>query len=124
MPAPASLPLIQAEFDMKVCSRLIIAHLSGFVRCSLHLTLQFKRHLICDTLWVGVRISRADQWRSSKMPETRPDSKSLRILVIDDEEHIRFALTMCLETDGHKVSAAGTIDEALDQTALHAFDLI
>ena len=58
------------------------------------------------------------------MPEIRLDSKSLRILVIDDEEHIRFALTMCLETDGHKVAAAGTIDEALDQTARQAFDLI
>jgi NtrC-family two-component system response regulator AlgB len=58
------------------------------------------------------------------MPETRLDSKSLRILVIDDEEHIRFALTMCLETDGHKVATAGTIDEALDQTARQAFDLI
>ncbi len=58
------------------------------------------------------------------MAETRLDSKSLRILVIDDEEHIRFALTMCLETDGHKVAAAGTIDEALDQTARQAFDII
>ncbi len=50
--------------------------------------------------------------------------RALRILVIDDEEHIRFALTMCLETDGHKVVAVGTIEAALEETARQAFDLI
>jgi NtrC-family two-component system response regulator AlgB len=52
------------------------------------------------------------------------DSKAIRILVIDDEENIRFALTMCLESDGHKVSAVGTIEGALEETARQAFDLI
>ena len=58
------------------------------------------------------------------MAESRPELRALRILVIDDEEHIRFALTMCLETDGHKVTAAGTIEAALEETARQAFDLI
>jgi NtrC-family two-component system response regulator AlgB len=58
------------------------------------------------------------------MPETRLEMRALRILVIDDEEHIRFALTMCLETDGHKVVAVGTIEGALEETARQAFDLI
>jgi len=58
------------------------------------------------------------------MAETKPESRALRILVIDDEENIRFALTMCLEADGHKVAAAGTIEAALEETARHAFDLI
>ena len=31
---------------------------------------------------------------------------------------------MCLELEGHQVSAAGTIDDALEQTARQAFDLI
>jgi NtrC-family two-component system response regulator AlgB len=52
------------------------------------------------------------------------DARALRILVVDDEEHIRFAISMCLETDGHNVVAVGTIDAALDATAKQAFDLI
>jgi len=58
------------------------------------------------------------------MAESKPESRALRILVIDDEEHIRFALSMCLEADGHKVTAAGTIESALEQTARQAFDII
>lgn len=52
------------------------------------------------------------------------EPQSLRILVVDDEENIRFALTMCLETDGHKVVAVGTIEAALAETTRCAFDLI
>jgi NtrC-family two-component system response regulator AlgB len=58
------------------------------------------------------------------MAETQLELRALRILVIDDEEHIRFALTMCLETDGHKVVAVATIEAALEETARQAFDLI
>ncbi|HEX4055783.1 MAG TPA: sigma-54 dependent transcriptional regulator [Tepidisphaeraceae bacterium] len=58
------------------------------------------------------------------MSETRLELRALRILVIDDEEHIRFALSMCLETDGHKVVVVGTIEAALEETARQAFDLI
>src|SRR5580698_2490895 len=52
------------------------------------------------------------------------EMRALRILVIDDEENIRFALTMCLESDGHKIVSVGTIEDALEQTAREAFDLI
>lgn len=58
------------------------------------------------------------------MAESLMELRALRILVVDDEENIRFALTMCLESDGHKVISVGTIDEALEQTAREAFDLI
>jgi NtrC-family two-component system response regulator AlgB len=58
------------------------------------------------------------------MAEPQPELRALRILVVDDEENIRFALTMCLETDGHKVVAVGSIEAALDETARQAFDLI
>jgi two-component system, NtrC family, response regulator AlgB len=58
------------------------------------------------------------------MPESKPDLRALRILIVDDEENIRFAISMCLENDGHKVVAVGTIDDALEQTARQAFDLI
>ena len=58
------------------------------------------------------------------MADSLTDLKALRILVVDDDENIRFALTMCLETDGHKVVAVGTIDDALQRAAREVFDLI
>jgi NtrC-family two-component system response regulator AlgB len=48
----------------------------------------------------------------------------LRILIVDDEANIRLTLSMCLELDGHQVAAVGTIDDALEETARQAFDLI
>jgi NtrC-family two-component system response regulator AlgB len=58
------------------------------------------------------------------MRDNRTDLRALRILVIDDEENIRFAIGACLETDGHKVVTAGSIEEAMAHTAREAFDLI
>jgi NtrC-family two-component system response regulator AlgB len=49
---------------------------------------------------------------------------SLRILVVDDEENIRFAIGACLEAEGHKVVGAATADAALEQASHVAFDLI
>ncbi|MGA2229663.1 MAG: sigma-54 dependent transcriptional regulator [Tepidisphaeraceae bacterium] len=58
------------------------------------------------------------------MSSSPSEFRALRILVVDDEEHIRFALTMCLETDGHRVVSVGTVEAALAETARQAFDLI
>jgi NtrC-family two-component system response regulator AlgB len=55
------------------------------------------------------------------MPDKLP---ALRILVVDDEANIRFAISACLEAAGHEVLEAGTIESALDQAARIAFDLI
>jgi two-component system, NtrC family, response regulator AlgB len=58
------------------------------------------------------------------MSESKLETRSLRILVVDDEENIRFAVSTCLEADGHKVESVGAIEPALDATAKQAFDLI
>src|ERR1700712_4502077 len=58
------------------------------------------------------------------MLDQKSETQALRILVVDDEENIRFAIAVSLESDGHKVVSAGTIDGALDATAREAFDLI
>ncbi len=58
------------------------------------------------------------------MSESKIDPRALRILVIDDDEHIRYAMSLCLETEGHEIVAVGTIEDAFDQTARQAFDLI
>src|SRR5260221_2747097 len=55
---------------------------------------------------------------------TAAETRALRILVVDDEENIRFALAMSLEAEGHKVITHGTIQGALAETARQAFDLI
>ncbi len=52
------------------------------------------------------------------------DTGKLRILIVDDEEPIRFALSMCLEATGHRVSTHATIQSALLETTRQAFDLI
>lgn len=58
------------------------------------------------------------------MADTRLEPPTLRILVVDDEENIRFALESCLEADGHAVTGVGGIDAALEHAARTAFDLI
>jgi two-component system, NtrC family, response regulator AlgB len=58
-------------------------------------------------------------------PQVNPTTPAqLRILVVDDEANIRLLLSMCLETAGHRVVSVSTIDDALEQAARQAFDLI
>jgi NtrC-family two-component system response regulator AlgB len=58
------------------------------------------------------------------MSNDSPAITPLRILVIDDEDNIRMLLSMCLEADGHLVTAHGAIDPALAAVSREAFDLI
>jgi NtrC-family two-component system response regulator AlgB len=58
------------------------------------------------------------------MPVNSKISSPLRILIVDDEANIRLMLSMCLELEGHQVAAVGTIDDALEEAARQAFDLI
>src|SRR5690348_490641 len=50
--------------------------------------------------------------------------QGLRVLVIDDEENIRLTLSLCLEADGHNVTAVGMVQAALVEVSRRAFDLI
>ncbi|TLM68470.1 MAG: response regulator [Deltaproteobacteria bacterium] len=47
-----------------------------------------------------------------------------RILVVDDEENVRFTFTAFLEDAGHEVQTAATRGEALDLLAREVFDLV
>jgi NtrC-family two-component system response regulator AlgB len=58
------------------------------------------------------------------MLENNSELPSLRILVVDDEENIRFAIGACLEAEGHQIAGAGAADAALEQASHTAFDLI
>jgi two-component system, NtrC family, response regulator AlgB len=62
---------------------------------------------------------------SSMGPEkSSPDIDSpLHILVVDDELNIRKTLTICLETEGHKVTAVSNFQDALAEASRRSFDL-
>jgi NtrC-family two-component system response regulator AlgB len=47
----------------------------------------------------------------------------LNVLVVDDELNIRKTLAIALETEGHKVTAVGSVQEAQAQAARRSFDL-
>lgn len=48
---------------------------------------------------------------------------ALDVLVVDDAPRIRSTLMLCLETDGHRVEAAGTYEEALHAARRRPFDV-
>jgi NtrC-family two-component system response regulator AlgB len=58
------------------------------------------------------------------MGQVNSGEQCLRVLVVDDEENIRLTLSICLEADGHRVTAAATIDDAIEIASRHVFDLI
>lgn len=58
------------------------------------------------------------------MSVLEPELRGLRILVVDDEENIRFAIAVCLEADGHTVVTASDMEQAFEETRSKAFDLI
>lgn len=51
-------------------------------------------------------------------------SKSLEILLVDDEDHLQEVLGLLLELDGHKVSTAFSGQEALQLAEKKKFDLV
>jgi len=48
---------------------------------------------------------------------------SLNILVVDDEVNIRKTLSLCLETEGHKVIAVSNFQDALTEASRKSFEL-
>jgi CheY-like chemotaxis protein len=54
---------------------------------------------------------------------TMDQKRRLRVLVVDDELHIRKMLSICLETDGHEVIAVSNPQDALAESARHHFDV-
>jgi NtrC-family two-component system response regulator AlgB len=49
--------------------------------------------------------------------------EGLGVLVVDDEPNIRKMLSLCLSTDGHRVTAVSNAADAVTEAARHAFDL-
>jgi NtrC-family two-component system response regulator AlgB len=55
--------------------------------------------------------------------DAQAGSPSLRILVVDDELNIRKTLALCLETEGHSVTAVSNFRDGLAEAARKSFDL-
>lgn len=58
-------------------------------------------------------------------PDKGPAKADLRlqVLLVDDELNIRKTLSLCLETQGHAVTAVSNVKDALAEASRHAFDL-
>ena len=50
-------------------------------------------------------------------------NQSLNILIVDDEVNIRKTLSVCLETEGHKVIAVSNSQDALAEASRRSFEL-
>lgn len=57
------------------------------------------------------------------MPVPSSPNAPLNVLVVDDEANIRKTLSLCLETDGHRVAAVGNFEDAVSENARRSFDL-
>lgn len=51
------------------------------------------------------------------------NNTALTILIVDDEINIRKTLSMCLETDGHRVIAVSNFQDALSEASRRSFDV-
>lgn len=58
------------------------------------------------------------------MPEVPPSRGSARILVVDDEPHIRRVLSVVLEKQGYEVMMASDGLQGLDELGTEAVDLV
>ena len=52
-----------------------------------------------------------------------PKGSCLAVLVVDDEANIRKMLSVCLETEGHRVTGVGTPEDALAEASRRSFDV-
>src|SRR5512144_2938170 len=57
------------------------------------------------------------------MTTATPTGAPINVLVVDDESNIRKTLTVCLETDGHRVVAVGNFQDAVSESSRRSFDL-
>jgi two-component system, NtrC family, response regulator AlgB len=57
------------------------------------------------------------------MPGQSTTEHPLNILVVDDETNIRRTLSLCLQTEGHRVVATGNFEGALSEASRESFDV-
>jgi CheY-like chemotaxis protein len=55
---------------------------------------------------------------------TTPESSKLNVLVVDDEDDIRFLIAQILRNEGYRVTEAASAEEAEDAALIHTPDLV
>jgi CheY-like chemotaxis protein/anti-anti-sigma regulatory factor len=68
--------------------------------------------------------ARSETQATQAPPAERPPARRGRILVVDDEENVRFTTAAILEQEGYEVEAAGDGAEALSMVPRGHFDLV
>lgn len=53
----------------------------------------------------------------SSMGTATAETPPLHVLVVDDEANIRKTLSVCLETEGHKVVSVGNFQDAVSESS-------
>ena len=57
------------------------------------------------------------------MTTTTPTGAPVNILVVDDESNIRKTLAICLEAEGHHVTAVGNFQDAVAEASRRTFHI-
>ena len=57
------------------------------------------------------------------MTTPTPTGAPLNILVVDDESNIRKTLSICLETEGHHVTAVSNFQDAVAEASRRSFHM-
>ncbi len=57
------------------------------------------------------------------MTAPKPAADALNVLVVDDESNIRKTLTICLETDGHRVTPVSNFQDAVAEASRRTFHM-
>lgn len=73
---------------------------------------------------VRIRLPLGDGAETPEQEAPASEEKPLRILVVDDDPHMRNVVTRLLTCEGHTVSQAGSGIEALAQAERESFDLM
>lgn len=60
----------------------------------------------------------------AKVPDSRAAKASIRVLVVDDEVNLRFAIEKGLRAAGHEADAASTVRQAIERLRDRAYDVV
>jgi len=96
---------------------------TSFAAGSKLITLWRQRLSLCKSKTKSVysQSAAATHAGGEDMPDDR-NTPSVAVLVVDDEANVRRTLAMCLETEGHRVTAVSNAQDAVQEASRRSFD--
>jgi len=111
-----ALPSLHSDIDLDVFI-VMPNHIQGII-------LLIDKSIVGAGLGDCLRISGGDlHLRRIEMPDDATAEQTLNILVIDDEANIRKTLSLCLESEGHRVVAVSNFHDALAEASRRSLDV-